>query len=256
VSVRFFLIETPQTKHQSNKTPRAREKPLRQTVLRRDIAIIMPGASEYGGRCGLVPPFSSGDGEGRESSVDLAILIAKCVAVWAVLWYACALVARLVLQSRLPPSKKANENRAVYIGQKLVATLKVILVSSLANHAVFSLWSRSVREQVASGIESEVAGLLFVSFEIADLVLGAGHGMLDALFIVHHLTHIGIGLIMRANCNNCFVAAILMAQVYQRHQRAPTTAAASPCKRPCAPLCTQSSPYGWRRRGRRPLASS
>ena len=48
--------------------------------------------------------------------------------------------------------------------------------------------------------------------EVADLLLGGIHGMMDAVYLVHHGLHIVLGLVLAANCMYCFTAAVLMSQ--------------------------------------------
>ena len=106
----------------------------------------------------------------------------------------------------------ASENRGVYVGQKLAATLKVLVVASLANAQLWYTWrgGRFPTGWACGG--SELAGVVFTAFEVADLLLGGIHGMMDAVYLVHHGLHIVLGLVLAANCMYCFTAAVLMSQ--------------------------------------------
>merc|ERR1712137_1043694 len=78
--------------------------------------------------------------------------------------------------------------------------------------SILAVWSRSVEDRFGPCPASEVAGVLFTAFKLADLLLGSIHGMLDTVYLVHHSLHITLGLIIRGNCHPCLVAGILMAQ--------------------------------------------
>ena len=78
-------------------------------------------------------PFALADPAGAKTGAALAELGLRLTLIWMLVWYACALPAKLFLLPALPPSSVASENRGVYVGQKLAATLKVLVVASLAN---------------------------------------------------------------------------------------------------------------------------
>ena len=78
-------------------------------------------------------------------------------------------------------------------------------ISSLSN---FALWT-SVED---NGAILEVAGKHFVAFEVADLVLGVAHGILDSEHVLHHIVHIAIGAILIYHCGPASTTAVLLAQ--------------------------------------------
>ena len=157
-------------------------------------------------------PFALADPAGAKTGAALAELGLRLTLIWMLVWYACALPAKFFLLPALPPSSVASENRGVYVGQKLAATLKVLVVASLANAQLWYTWrgGRFPTGWACGG--SELAGVVFTAFEVADLLLGGIHGMMDAVYLVHHGLHIVLGLVLAANCMYCFTAAVLMSQ--------------------------------------------
>ena len=159
--------------------------------------------------CGRLP--YPGFSTASETLPNIVQQILTVAVAWAIVWYVCAAVA-MFLEPRLPTSSKPWENQAVYVGQKLAATVKVVLIASLSNIALVTQFDDPLDEQFAGGSNAETAGILFTSFELADLVLCSAHRFIGAEDVVHHLIHIVLGFFIRANCAPCYNASILMAQ--------------------------------------------
>eukprot|EP00308_Calcidiscus_leptoporus_P001612 CAMPEP_0119355424 /NCGR_PEP_ID=MMETSP1334-20130426/4244_1 /TAXON_ID=127549 /ORGANISM="Calcidiscus leptoporus, Strain RCC1130" /LENGTH=292 /DNA_ID=CAMNT_0007369247 /DNA_START=92 /DNA_END=970 /DNA_ORIENTATION=- len=159
--------------------------------------------------CGLVPFFATSP---EDTPLQVAWLFVAYACAWAAVWYACCLVAKYWLLSRLPPSHVASENRAVYTGQKLAALLKVAVLSGLANFGLLDLIGQPPPVLYGGYVVIEVAGVLFTSFEIADLVLCSVHRFLGFEDAIHHSIHIALGWLIRANCAPALTASVLIAQ--------------------------------------------
>lgn len=172
-------------------------------------AIYQPGAT-----CGAQRFFETAS----ESTVEIVSLLAWYAVAWAALWLACGWLAERTLCPLLPDAVSVTrpfENTPMYVGQKMVAIFKCALVAAIANFALYSLWfSDSTSRTVEFGGYPlvEVAGVLFTSFEIADLALCLFFGFLDPEHVLHHVIHIVLGVLIRGNCAPALTASILMAQ--------------------------------------------
>ena len=171
-----------------------------------------------------------------DSFSDSVALLLQWTGLWILVWYSCACIAWIFLMHRLPPSSKAHENRAVYVGQKLAGTLKVLAVAALANAGLAEGWRLPPAEQFGGSLLGELAGVIFTSFELCDLLLAGAHRFLDAEHVFHHVVHIVLGLVIRGNCGPTFTACVLLAQetsgIFQGH-----THGALPHRAPCT-RCT------------------
>jgi len=172
----------------------------------------VPDAFDSSPRCGVTTLLPVDPGASVESAAGFATVVAQVTLVWCVLWYASVLFARLWLLKWLPRSSVESENGSFFVGQKFPAMLKVILVSGMANACLWGFQDKSLEQNFLGGPAIEIAGLLFTTFEIADLVLATGHRLMDWEYVVHHLLHIVLGLIIRGNCMTGLLAAVLMAQ--------------------------------------------
>ena len=164
-----------------------------------------------GGKCGDVPYFDTE----TDSPMEVLMLLGRFIVAWCIVWLACGLFAKAVLMPRIPASTKPRENSAFYVGQKLAAEIKVVLVAGIANVAIYKLWTYEPwsRDVEFGGYPLiEVAGVLFTSFETADLILCVAFGFLDKEHIIHHIIHIALGLLIRINCAPALTASILTAQ--------------------------------------------
>jgi len=147
-----------------------------------------------------------------EERIEIALLFGGWTLAWMCLWVACSALAHMLIMPWLPPSTKKHENRATYIGQKIVATIKCALVAGLCNVGLYDLWHAPPAAFYTGHLLIEISGVHFTSFEIADLVLSGYLGILDPLHIAHHAIHITMGFIIRGHCAPVVTAATLMAQ--------------------------------------------
>jgi len=162
--------------------------------------------------CGHTPGLQSCPDYTEETTVDFLLYFSKICSFFVVLWYATTAVVHVTLMKVLPHSSKPHENSSVYVAQKFVAEFKCIIVSILANMAVWHMLGQPGHEIYGPNIEAEMAGIVFVSFEVTDLVLGSLHGFMDRMYVVHHVMHIVLGLIIRCNCILGYTTAILASQ--------------------------------------------
>ncbi len=108
-------------------------------------------------QCGIRPYFELTSG----TSWEKLVLVLRWAVGWSLLWYACALVAGVCVMPFLPPSKKPHENRWVFVGHQLMAEIKSIVVSALANMTLVSGFQLPASLQLGSGNPlCEVAGIL------------------------------------------------------------------------------------------------
>jgi len=150
---------------------------------------------------------------GEEESITLFFkTIGMLCVLWTILWYLSAALTHVFVTPRLPRSSVERENSTVYVSQKFVAELKCLVVAALANVAVVHMWGQAGSDVYEPNVQAELAGDFFLSFEIVDLVLGSLHGFLTQLYVLHHVLHIVLGLIIRGNCTLGFPAAVLMSQ--------------------------------------------
>ena len=56
-------------------------------------------------------------------------------------------------------------------------------------------------DETSQNAAAEIAGNFFTSFEIVDLVLGSLHGLMDKEYVIHHLLHIVLGILIRGLCS-------------------------------------------------------
>lgn len=164
-------------------------------------------------RCGLTTLFPVDADKDDETTIGLTIAFAKVSMLWVVLWYVSVLLTKLFLAKLLPPSSVQKENNSFYIGQKFTATLKVVLVSLIANMCLWASIGMPLPLRFKGGPAIEIAGMLFTSFEAADLLLGSIHGLMEFEYVIHHLLHIVLGMFIRGYCMGNYIAAVLMAQV-------------------------------------------
>eukprot|EP00966_Prymnesium_polylepis_P105701 2448160-Prymnesium_polylepis.1 len=205
----------------------------------------VPDAFDSSPRCGVTTLLPVDPGASVESAAGFATVVAQVTLVWCVLWYASVLFARLWLLKWLPRSSVESENGSFFVGQKFPAMLKVILVSGMANACLWGFQDKSLEQNFLGGPAIEIAGLLFTTFEIADLVLATGHRLMDWEYVVHHLLHIVLGLIIRGNCMTGLLAAVLMAQA-RAHTRRTARAARALCRLVLPlPLPPDASPPRW-----------
>jgi hypothetical protein len=161
------------------------------------------------GMCGDLPYFQTDETDSAESQAWMHLRI---TALWIIIWLLCGFIAKTFIYSRLPRSTKAHENHPFYVGQKLNQTLKVLVISGLANVAMYDMWSIPVWQQYCCLGAADVAGVLFTTSEIADLLLSGAYGFLQKVDVGHHVVHIVLGVLIRGNSGPSFIAAILMAQ--------------------------------------------
>lgn len=133
------------------------------------------------------------------------------LARWALVW-ACArpLANDLAkdIAKELPPSGKKNEDDA-FVGQKLHAWGKSVAVVALVTGPLLSMCARGRLEE--DGIAHpavEVAGVLFTSFEVADVFLGR----MTPTFLLHHAAYAWVGLAILKDCRLAFLASSLLLQ--------------------------------------------
>jgi len=162
-------------------------------------------------RCGLTALLPTDPGLQHETPLGVVMALAVVTAGWGLLWLLSYLVSRVFILPWLPPSTKAEENSASFVGRTFPATLKGLLVSGLAITCLFTWYvqGKPLRDPFVSRSPAlEMAGVLFISYEIADLLFGK----LQLEFVVHHLLHIALGWVIRWNCMGGLLAAVLMAQ--------------------------------------------
>lgn len=164
-------------------------------------------------RCGRTQLIPVDPGSSEETFTGVAWVMARMTLLWCISLYVSALCAKLIILPRLPRSSVEKENTPFHVGQKIPAFLRSVIVSGLANIYLCVFWSKSIEQNFLAGPAIEIAGMFFTSFEIADLLVGVLHGMMGLEYLVHHLLHIGLGLIIRGNCVAGLLAAVLMAQV-------------------------------------------
>ena len=180
---------------------------------RLDALLGVDDAFDSSPRCGVTRLLPVDPGAALESLPGFASAVGKVTLLWGVLWYAGILFARLVVLKSIPSSSVATENNPIFVGQKFTAMLKVILVSGMANACLWGFQGKPLEQHFLGGPAIEIAGILFTTFELADLGLGMLHGLMDLEYVVHHVLHILLGLIIRGNCMTGLLAAVLMAQV-------------------------------------------
>ena len=169
-------------------------------------AIFQPGAT-----CGHQRFFETAS----ESHAEIFFLVGGYSLMWTALWLACGGACKWLLCPLLPKASRHFENHHMYVGQKLVAALKCALVAAIANVGLHALWTSepwSRTNEFGGYPMAEVAGVLFTSFETADLVLCVAYRFFDLEHVLHHVIHIFLGTLMRRSCAPAFTALILMAQ--------------------------------------------
>lgn len=68
-------------------------------------------------------------------------------------------------------------------------------------HARARWVSAEEHDETTQNDAAEIAGAYFTSFEIVDLVLGSLHGLMDKEYIIHHVLHIVLGVLIRGLCS-------------------------------------------------------
>eukprot|EP00908_Phaeocystis_cordata_P008573 Transcript_19260.p2 GENE.Transcript_19260~~Transcript_19260.p2 ORF type:complete len:297 (-),score=99.12 Transcript_19260:473-1309(-) len=160
--------------------------------------------------CGGLPHFAAT----ATGHVDMWVVVARYVAVWAAFFYAVVGVLKLLERCGLAlrPSAKAHENSVFFAAQCVACSTKSAIVSLMGLTAIWLHWNESAQNHFGGGDLAYTAGMIFGSFEVMDLCTCFLHNMLDAMLLVHHGVHISIGCIMMYNCGPHFSTAILLAQ--------------------------------------------
>ena len=107
---------------------------------------------------------------------------------------------------------QGDENHPFYIGQKLNQTFKALIISILGNVSVVDMWSLPTWQQYGCLGLSDVAAMIFVGSEIADLILSGYYGFLQKIDVAHHIVYIFLAVSMRFNSGPSFIGALLLAQ--------------------------------------------
>ena len=149
-------------------------------------------------------------------SEDLAGLGAQSlglVAGWLALFYGAAALAG-PLRRVLPPSSAPAENSAYWVAWNICALVQSSVIPLLGVHALVSdeLLRRPLGEQLSNQGQLAFAGLLFTTFEVADLLIMSVHDFGLRTLGAHHCVFITLGLFMRLDCYGAVYAAALMAQ--------------------------------------------
>ncbi len=169
-----------------------------------------------------MPPHACGSSswwlatDEQDSATSRAFILVACASVWIVIMIATThLTSALGVVRRLPPSRgRPVENTPAYVAQKATATFKSLVVAAAANVRLYQIFVTDPSGppgDLTTAI-SEPTGILFTSYELADLLYICANGFLDWEVAVHHIVHIALGWLLRANCGPDFTAMVLMAQ--------------------------------------------
>lgn len=136
---------------------------------------------------------------------------------WVSIFY-CSLALAPYVNSLLP-SSEPKENTKIWVGWNLFSLLQGCVVPMITLGVLFGkngLWWHKDDAQFYSGMTVRNAGLLFVTFELSDLLLGMKNQYLSTHMIIHHVTFIILGISCLTTPNICCWSgihiAILMTQ--------------------------------------------
>jgi len=143
-----------------------------------------------------------------------AVVTGKLAVMWFVVYVACILLAKILISMGLKPSTEQVENTASKLGQRFAAIIKAFVVSGIAVTALLTHYRNLGPEDwTLCHTSTEVAGDFFTSYEIMELIVaGLFQGLLTIDFLIHHIIHITMGLLIRYNCFVGFYGDVLMAQ--------------------------------------------
>ena len=151
----------------------------------------------------------------RSTSGHFDLISAICI--YSIFWFIIRIISDQIGQEidvYLRPSSKGYED-ATFIGQKVHAIIKAFVLAIMSNVSMISLLfeSYSVQKDGFPGFPLiEVAGILFTSFEICDLLLGGFHNSITPTFVIHHLIYIFTCYTMLLDCSRPLLASALLAQ--------------------------------------------
>lgn len=114
----------------------------------------------------------------------------------------CLMIMSKQLKFRLPQSCIHSENTNWFVAQKIAAFLKSVVISFASNYAWYTGTSWII----------EFTGIVFVSFEIADLCFLSTHNILILEYFLHHTIHIFLGFHILFQCNAGHLATVLLSQ--------------------------------------------
>jgi len=146
--------------------------------------------------------------------LDMWVEVLRFTVGWAVFFYAVACVFAILewVGFAMQSSSKVHENSVFFLAQGVGCTTKSAIVSTMGIYVIWLHWHEPAQSHFGGNDLAFTAGMLFGSFELMDLCTSFMHNMLDAVQLIHHGVHIGIGCIMMYNCGPHFSTAVLLAQ--------------------------------------------
>lgn len=158
----------------------------------------------------------------------LMISAAMWVCIWVVLFY-CLSNTYLRWSSAVAPSTKPHENNKFYCARNILGIIHatVVGIPSFVVLLVYFGSSPKAKFAVSDHVATcslpgfaeydamqqttALAGLMFTTFTLADLIVGSIHGLNTWDYIWHHISFIGAGVLFRGNCMLPFNGAALLA---------------------------------------------
>jgi len=150
---------------------------------------------------------------------------------WMALFYLLMWIVPKYMQ-RVPLSTKPKENEPAWCARNVLGSIHAVLVSILVVPAVVILFPENGDVKFGAspslsicavdpsdtalypfnktGMSVALAGLAFVTFTIADVIISAIYRLATVDYIIHHIAFISAGCIIRSHCMMPFNAAILM----------------------------------------------
>jgi hypothetical protein len=163
--------------------------------------------------CAAASPFSH-FAESPTGHLDMWLLLLRYSMGWSVFFYAvvCAVAILQRAGIAMKNSSKAHENSVFVLAQGIGCTAKSLIVSTMGIYVLCDHWDEPPQSHFGGSNQAFMAGLIFGSFEVMDLCTCFLHNMLSAIKCIHHVLHVGFGLIIFYNCGPHFLVAVLTAQ--------------------------------------------
>jgi len=112
---------------------------------------------------------------------------------------------------KLPPSSAPEENDPGYVGVWTCSAIKGFVVAAVATYPLLTVTSTEAG-LYGSEQSTAVAGVLFVGYEVYDLIDGVCGGRMTPDYIVHHIIFISAGLLSVLPCYLWYYSATAMIQ--------------------------------------------
>mmetsp|Transcript_30338 Transcript_30338/g.56874 ORF Transcript_30338/g.56874 Transcript_30338/m.56874 type:complete len:332 (-) Transcript_30338:42-1037(-) len=195
---------------------------------------LLPRSFEVGSMSGIANiTLTSTETSQLDGYRDMFQSAAISTGAWLLLFYALS-ATYPCWSKQVSPSSKEHENNRYWCARDVIGIIHALVVCSLSLPPLFMLLLENTHVQYASTnhlatckvnyqkdpdlvsweatMEAvALAGLIFTTFTLADLLVLCVHGLATVDYVIHHVAFVVAGAIIRCNCILPLNAVILMA---------------------------------------------